>query len=443
MRPSRKLITVLLCWLCLSFVPALARYFMPGGIAEIISAFWWGIGGVFVLVLVVDLFLSRSVSRLVVKRHVPGNLSVGVANAASVILDNPSQRKIRCTVIDQLAEGFVADDLPVTITLKAGQQRVIHYHLYPALRGLFHFGSIDIRITSVLQLWEFREQAGSGQTVKVYPNFKPVLDSKILTMEQQLASMGAHVVQRRGQGLDFHQLREFQQGDTLKQVDWRASARQAKLIAREYQSEKDQDVIFLLDCGRRMRVKEDDLSHFDHALNAMLVTAWMALRQGDAIGMMSVAGTERWLSPAKGRAALNLLLNQVYDLHSTTENSDYLRAAEQLMTRHRKHALIILITNVRDEGAEDLQAAIRLLSGSHKVMVASLREEQLDQRLSQSVQSFDQALALCGTTRYLQERQQALQQLSSTGITLADVLPAGLPAALVNGYLSIKASGAL
>ena len=103
---------------------------------------------------------------------------------------------------------------------------------------------------------------------------------------------------------------------------------------------------------------------------------------------------------------MNLLLNQVYDLHSTTENSDYLLVAEQLMKRHRKHALVVIITNVRDEGTEDLLAAIRLLSGSHQVMLASLRERQLDQRLSQPVQSFDQALAFCGTSRYLRERQQ-------------------------------------
>ncbi|WP_345197832.1 DUF58 domain-containing protein [Kistimonas scapharcae] len=427
----------------MSILPVLARYSLSGGSAEFVSMAWWGIGFFAFLVVMVDLGFSRTVSQLAVKRQLPGNLSVGVANAAAVVIENLHKRQVLCTITDQMAEGFITDNLPVTVSLKPGHKRTLHYHLFPNLRGLFQLGSIDIRITSVLQLWEFRQQTCGDQTVKVYPNFKPVLDNKILSMEQQLTRMGAQVIPRRGQGLDFHQLREFQQGDVLRQVDWRASARQAKLISREYQSEKDQDVIFLLDCGRRMRIKEDELSHFDHALNAMLVTAWMALRQGDAVGMMSVAGADRWLSPVKGRAAINLLLNQVYDLHSTTENSDYLRAAEQLMTSHRKHALVILVTNVRDEGAEDLQAAIRLLSGSHQVMVAGLREVQLDQLLSQSVQSFDQALAVCGTARYLQERQQAFRQLGSMGITLADVLPAALPVALVNGYLSIKASGAL
>ncbi len=443
MRPSRKLITLSFTGLCLSFLPVLARYLLSGETAELVGMLWWAIVILILLAAIVDLLFGRSAIRLVVKRQLPGNLSVGIANSAAVILENPYKRQILCTVTDQLADGITTDSLPLTMSLKAGHKRIIHYYIYPNSRGQFKMGSIDIRITSMWQLWEFRQQVCADQTVNVYPNFKPVLDNKILSMEQQLTRMGAHVVQRRGQGLDFHQLREFQQGDALRQVDWRASARQAKLISREYQSEKDQDVIFLLDCGRRMRIKEDEISHFDHALNAMLVTAWMALRQGDAVGMMSVAGAERWLSPVKGCAAMNLLLNQVYDLHSTTENSDYLRAAEQLMTRHRKHALIVIITNVRDEGAEDLQAAIRLLSGSHQVMVASMREVQLDQLLSQSVESFDQALAVCGTARYLQERQQALRLLGSMGITLTDVLPPSLPVALVNGYLSIKASGTL
>ena len=78
MRPSRKLITLLLYWLCLSFFPALARYFLPVGMADVVIAAWWSMGGMIALALVVDLVLSRSVRQLIVKRQLPGNLSVGV-----------------------------------------------------------------------------------------------------------------------------------------------------------------------------------------------------------------------------------------------------------------------------------------------------------------------------------------------------------------------------
>ncbi|MDX1505059.1 MAG: DUF58 domain-containing protein, partial [Spongiibacter sp.] len=131
-----------------------------------------------------------------------------------------------------------------------------------------------------------------------------------------LDQLGIHEHQRRGQGGEFYQLRDFRSGDNLRQMDWKAVARYQRLITREYREDRDQQVLLMLDCGRRMRHDEQQRGHLDDALDAMLLLAFVALRQGDAVGLLSFGGDQRWFAPRKGQHVINGLLNAVYDLQA-------------------------------------------------------------------------------------------------------------------------------
>jgi uncharacterized protein (DUF58 family) len=311
------------------------------------------------------------------------------------------------------------------------------------MRGGAEFGLTCLRIDSPLGLWQRLVLVGKTSAIRVYPNFAPIAHLTTLGLEENINRLGVHLTQRRGEGLDFHQLREFRAGDALRQIDWKATARQHKPISREYQDERDQDIIFLLDCGRRLRHKDDQLSHFDHALNALLCTAYVALRQGDAVGVMSFAGDQRWLSPIKGQAGIHTLLNHLYDLHSSTESSDFIQASQQLIKRHRKRALVVVISNVREEDGEDLLTATGLLAQRHMVMIASLRENFLDRTLARAAVNFHHALHYCATLQFVQQRQQLLHKLQASGVVMVDSTPQQLHMNLVNEYMKIKRSGRL
>ncbi|MBT0875970.1 DUF58 domain-containing protein, partial [Campylobacter coli] len=122
-----------------------------------------------------------------------------------------------------------------------------------------------------------------------------------------------HIRRRRGEGTDFHQMREYRVGDSLRQIDWKATSRARKLISREYQDEKNQQLLVVLDTGRRMLAREPAspqgaaLAHFDHALDATLLVAYLALRQGDAVGLLTTGGERRWVPPRRGMAAIDTL----------------------------------------------------------------------------------------------------------------------------------------
>jgi uncharacterized protein (DUF58 family) len=193
-----------------------------------------------------------------------------------------------------------------------------------------------------------------------------------------------------------------------------------------------------------MRSQDGELAHFDHALNACLLLSYVALRQGDAVGLSTFASDRpHYLAPVKGTEQLKVLLNAVYDLNSTQRPADYQAAANQLLARQKRRALVVLVTNLRDEDDDDLLNAVKRLGKQHRVLVASLREGILDTVRQTSVQTLDEALVYCGTVNYLNARAERHERLSAHGVTVLDVPPGELGAALVTRYLSWKKAGAL
>ena len=193
-----------------------------------------------------------------------------------------------------------------------------------------------------------------------------------------------------------------------------------------------------------MRSQDDELSHFDHALNACLLLSYVALRQGDAVGLATFAGNQsRYLAPVKGPAQLNVLLNAVYDLDTSQQPADFSAAADLLLARQRRRSLVVLVTNLRDEDIEDLLAAVRLLQKRHLVCVASLRERELDDALARGADTLPDAVQAGAIARYLQQRAAAHEALRSHRVMVLDVTAEELPGALVERYLAVKRDGLL
>jgi len=192
-----------------------------------------------------------------------------------------------------------------------------------------------------------------------------------------------------------------------------------------------------------MMAQEGELAHFDHVLNASLVVSYLALRQGDAVGLLASGGDSRWVAPKRGMATLDTLLRSSYDLQPRPVATDYLAAATELSLRQRRRALVMLVTNVRDEDIEDLLAAVRLLQKRHLVCVASLRERELDQAMEEEVRDLPGAIRAGAVARYLEQRTAAHEALRSHKVMTLDVASEDLPAALVERYLAVKRQGLL
>ncbi|MCK5895486.1 MAG: DUF58 domain-containing protein [Cocleimonas sp.] len=395
------------------------------------------------MIAIIDVILVYIRQPIEVSRKAPSSLPLGVSRHVTLRLHNQSKRSQRLQVYDHYPDAMEGEGLPVHLHIAAKQYADIEYKLTAIERGKFFFPLVQLHLYSLLGLWQRNIMLDVISETHVYPNFAAISHYALLATDNNLSKMGVIKKRRRGEGQDFHQLREYRQGDALRQIDWKATARSVKLISREYQDERDQEIIFMLDCGHRMLAKEDELSHFDHTLNAILLLSYIALRQGDAVGLGTFSGESRWIPPRKGYHTIQQILNTIYDLQPSSESPDFSKAAMDLMVRHKKRALIIVLTNIRDEDGDDLLPAINLLRKRHLVLVSSLREKAMDDVLHKPIETLPDAILNAATHHYLQHRKKAFEKLLRNGTKAVETTPEQLSVELINAYLNIKSSGVL
>jgi uncharacterized protein (DUF58 family) len=169
----------------------------------------------------------------------------------------------------------------------------------------------------------------------------------------------------------------------------------------------------------------------------------VALRQGDAVGLLTLTEERRWLAPRKGTGFIKTILHRVFDLEAAPRAFDPREAAEEIARRVTKRSLVILVTNLDADPARELEAVLSLAAHRHIVLLASLRERVLGDILTRSSTDPSTALTIAATHRYLADRAAAHRRLERTGIECLDVEPHLLPARLVNHYLALKSAGAL
>jgi uncharacterized protein (DUF58 family) len=433
--PAPRLAVIALAWAGLG----LAVHFVPD-----LQVFWKIMGVLFGGAAFSDWMRLRRTPTPEATRRINRNLPVGAWSTVGLEIRNGSDLPLGLRVHDLHPSSFEVRGMPLSLDLVPGQWADVSYQLRPPTRGAYQIIDTEFQLESPWRLWRQRRRGGMDeQTLRVYPNFARITHYTLLATDNRLSQMGVRRRQRRGEGNDFHQLREYRIGDTMRQIDWKATSRYRKLISREYQDERDQQVLFLIDCGRRMRHSDAGHIHLDEALNAVLLLSYVSLRQGDAVGFLTFGGVRRWQAPRKGALVVNGLLNATYDLQSTTEAADYISAAGELLAMQRRRALVVLITNSRDENHADLETAVRLLRRKHMLVVADLRETLLDELVAREVSGIDDALRFQAVESYLAHRRQSHERLTHHGARILDIIPEKLPIALVNQYFAIKQAGEL
>ncbi len=408
--------------------------------------------GLLLALAALDLWRSRRLwaqGGLRVERRLPAAFAIGATTELKLALVNPGPLGWQLQVFDELDPVFDFTGLPRRLHVGPQTRSTVSFHVTARQRGVVQLGVTQLLWRSRAGLFEVRERLGEARSLRVYPNFAALARYAWLSGDRRLAQIGIKDFVQRGQGTDFRQLAEYRRGDPLRHLDVKASLRQRRPVVREYQDERDQCVMFLLDCGRRMRADEQSAgigenSHFDDALDALMLLAYVALTEGDEVGAMTFGGDEgarRDFAPRKGMATLNALMNKMHDLQPGGQHSDYLAAAEALSRRLRRRSLVIILTNFRDEDSPELQPALRLLRKRHLVLLASLRETALGRLANQPVVSADDAVTVASAHLLSQARHDAFARVVDHDKLSIDVEPRALAATLVNRYHQVKRAG--
>jgi uncharacterized protein (DUF58 family) len=387
-------------------------------------------------------------------RTLPPAFALGVRKSVHLNITVGGERTWRCRIYDHVDATVLTEGIPADLELTGGTQTQLSYEATPAKRGVVQFAAADVRVHSRWGLWELMERLGDEQQCRVYPDFAQVARYAWLAGDRRLSEIGIKTYQQRGEGTDFKQLSEYRSGDPVRHIDWRATLRFEKLIVREFQSERDQCVLLLIDCGRRMRADDRvgaiGSSHFDQVLNAVMLLSYVALKQGDAVGALTFGtppGTQHWFAPRKGATTLNALMGELYAVQPSPTHSDYLSAARDLLRRFNKRALVVLITNFRDEDSSEFSQAVSLLRSKHLVLTASLRErvvrELASQPIEQASAATDPPLEIASAHLYEQSRRDALNRMTAHHSLVVDAEPERLGIELTNRYQGLKRAGAI
>jgi uncharacterized protein (DUF58 family) len=277
--------------------------------------------------------------------------------------------------------------------------------------------------------------------INVYPDMKQLGEYAVLARTNRLSQIGVRRTRKIGQDHDFERLRDYTPDDNYKHIDWRATARRNKLTVKDFQASQSQRLIFLLDCGRMMTNEASGLSLLDHALNAMLMLSYVALRQGDSVGLLCFADdVKSFVPPRGGQSQMNHLLHASFDRFPRLVESRYDQAFLYLAAHCQKRALVILISNLIDEvNAHQVEQYLGSLAGRHLPLGVLLRDHQLFDAVDEPAPRAGNLYRAAAAAEILAWRHQVLRDLESRGVLSLDVFPEDMTAPLVNQYLKIKA----
>ncbi|MEM9369254.1 MAG: DUF58 domain-containing protein [Planctomycetota bacterium] len=384
-----------------------------------------------------------------VQRELPSTASIHVPIQSVVTISNLTQLHLRGHIRDDLPETFQAEPEEHPLDLEPNGEIACERTLVPRRRGGFEFSRTDLQILSPLRFWKRYLTVPVHGAVSVYPDMKQLADYALLARTNRLSLIGVRRTRRVGQDSEFERLRDYSRDDNYRHIDWRSTARRNKLTVRQFQNDQSQRVIFMLDCGRMMTNTRDGLSLFDHALNACLMMAFVALKQGDAVGMICFSDkVHAYIPPRGGGSHMNRLLQAGFNQFPRMVESRYDQAFLHLSMRCKRRSLVCLTTSLIDEvNAEVLVDYLGNLSGTHLPLGVLIRDHTMFDAADRPLAAAHAGNEIDEFTMYraaaaadiLVWRDEVLTEMRHRGVLVVDAFPDELTAPLVNQYLEIKA----
>src|SRR5207302_8679404 len=281
--------------------------------------------------------------------------------------------------------------------------------------------------------------------LRVYPPFKSRQEAELRIDRARILEVGLRSARGQGGGTEFDSLRECGVDDESRRIDWAATARTTRVIVRTYRAERNQTVLLLLDTGRTMAGRVDDVPRLDHAMDAVMMLTAVATRLGDRAGMVAFDEAVRAIvGPGHARGQLGRVTEAMYTLEPRLVESDYRTAFAQTLARFRRRALLVLLTELSEAPvAETLLPALPLVARDHLVLVAGIRDPLVDARAAAVPTNAGAPYQKAAAIDALEVRRRTVARLRGLGATIVDAPPGRLAPPLADAYLHLKATGRL
>ncbi|MCY4401718.1 MAG: DUF58 domain-containing protein [Candidatus Poribacteria bacterium] len=418
------------------------------------------VGGAYLVLLsimgAIDYVSNPLFKSIQINREMNAKFSLGIENVVTLQITNRTQHRTKLQLKDDFPNEFLYTKVIHECEISPMENETISYRLTPMRRGVYKFGNINVRCWGVLGLVVRHQNIAAETEIKVYPNLQAIKQYELLVKRGMLYRMGLKNSRQFGEGTEMERLREYLPDDDFRRIDWKATARHRKPIVREFETERSQDIMIMLDTGRLMAspillgtsdtpdsetLLQNAMLKLDYAINTTLMAAYVSTLKGDKVGMMAFADTvHQYLAPKPGKKQFLTMLETIYALPVHPVEPDFESAFTYLATKQRKRALIILFTDILDnDSAEGIATYVAQFSKHHLVVCVTLTDsgivELADQKSTNSKSVYQKAIA----ERLLQEKHATLEILRRQGVVTIDVPAHQLTMAVVNKYLELKA----
>jgi len=404
------------------------------------------VGAIYVLLLgvysVVDALLLPRRHDIDIRRVVPGRISLSVPTQIVLEVHNRSRRRLRIELAEYLPDDMTARPDRLGGLFDAGARGRLVYRLTATKRGRYPLGRIDVRAIPALGLFVRQLAIDLPCDVRVYPNLEGVRRCELMIRRGLMHEMGLARMRQVGQGSQFESLRAYAAGDGLGRVDWKATAKRSRLVVRNYQPEREQNVVVALDVGRATAGEFDGISRLDHFVNAAMMLAYVTLRQGDWFSLVAFSDRiESYLPRVRHPGSLERVAEALYRVEPRLVESDYAMACRFLGLKNRKRGLICLMTDVIDRTANaDVIAYMGRFARRHLPMIVTLKDPGVHAEANRPLSAEGDPYAKAVALDVLAARGEALRAMRHSGVGILEAEPGHLSPDLIHRYILIKST---
>jgi len=418
-----------------------ASFFLP----------WLGaVPGIFTLVIMLLLILDYALlfgrlNGLKAERDIPERLSNGDDNPILIRKKSSYPFTLSLKIIDEIPFQFQLRDLSFKALLPPGSQKEIRYHLRPVKRGEYDFGMLNMYARSPLGLAVRRFRFGAQQPVPVYPSYLQMRRFQLLAISNRLSEIGVKKIRRIGHSMEFEQIKDYVQGDDIRTINWKATARRNQMMVNSFTDEKSQQVYCVIDKSRVMKMPFNDLSLLDYAINASLVLSNVALLKQDKAGLITFSEDIGNFLPASGKATqMNNILEVLYRQKTRYLESDFEKLYTLIRQRITQRSLVVLFTNFESLTSLHRQMIyLRKIARNHLLMVVFFENTELTNRLLRPADNLEEVYTQTIAAKFSFEKKMIVRELQHYGIITILTPPEELTVNTVNKYLELKARQAI
>ena len=394
-------------------------------------------------VIIIDILLLFVKNGIDAKRITHDKLSNGDINHVTIEITNTYKLKLHLEIIDEVPQQFQLRDKTFTTSILPNSRKKLEYTLRPIERGEYEFGNINIYVTTALGLIQKRYTINQSMTIGVYPSFIQLKKYELMAFSNRLDQIGVKKIRNIGQNREFEQIKEYTFGDDFRTVNWKATARRSQLMVNQYEDEKSQQIISLIDKGRSMKMPFDGLSLVDYAINASLVLSSVSIHKQDKAGLITFSNVIGNIVPPGNKSShMNLILETLYKQQTRYQESDYGRLYRNIKWNIKRRSLLFLYTNFESVvGMKRQLRYLRSIAKDHLLVVIFFQNSELNRKIDAEATSIEQIYEKTLAEKYRQDKELISRELNKYGIQTILTEPQNLTVNAINKYLEMKSRG--